>query len=117
MREGELGKHIRKMRNVYKRKHDLIIQAIQLHFGDRVDIRGQDSGFHLVLRMATTSSAKELVTAAINAGIQISSTEYLWANGSVPTDGKREFIIGFAGIEPEHIAPGIAALAQIWGDL
>ena len=114
MREGELGKHIRKMRNVYKRKHDLIVQAIQMHFGDRVEIRGQHSGFHLVLRMVTKQSATELVTAAIEAGIQISSTEYLWANGSRPADGKREFIIGFAGIEPERIDPGIAALARIW---
>ncbi|MBY0115589.1 PLP-dependent aminotransferase family protein [Paenibacillus sp. FSL L8-0435] len=116
MHEGELGKHIRKMRNVYKRKHDLIVQAIQMHFGDRVEIRGQHSGFHLVLRMATKQSATELVTIAIEAGIQISSTEYLWANGSEPVDGKREFIIGFAGIEPERIDPGIAALARIWGD-
>ncbi|MEK4076292.1 PLP-dependent aminotransferase family protein [Paenibacillus sp. FSL M7-0656] len=114
MREGELGKHIRKMRNVYKRKHDLIVQAIQMHFGDRVEIRGQHSGFHLVLRMVTKQSATELVTAAIEAGIQISSTEYLWANGSRPADGKREFIIGFAGIELERIDPGIAALARIW---
>ncbi|MGN7414939.1 MocR-like pyridoxine biosynthesis transcription factor PdxR [Paenibacillus sp. SAF-068] len=116
MREGELGKHIRKMRNVYKRNHDLIVRAIQLHFGDRVEIKGQHSSFHLVLRMAATPSSQELVTKAIEAGIQISSTEYLWANGSEPADGKREFIIGFAGIEPDRIEPGIAALARIWCD-
>ncbi|MFS0859714.1 PLP-dependent aminotransferase family protein [Paenibacillus taichungensis] len=117
MHEGELGKHIRKMRNVYKRKHDLIIQEIRQYFGEKVEIIGQNAGFHLVLRIGSTQTAAELVAAALSAGIQISSTEYLWTDGSEPADGKREFIIGFAGIEAERISPGIAALAKAWRDL
>ncbi|MGC5774586.1 PLP-dependent aminotransferase family protein [Paenibacillus pabuli] len=117
MHEGELGKHIRKVRNVYKRKHDLIIQAIRQYFGEKVEIIGQNAGFHLVLRMGSTQTAAELVAAALSAGIQISSAEYLWTDGSGPADGKREFIIGFAGMESERIGPGIAALAKAWRDL
>lgn len=116
MRDGELGKHIRKMRKLYKRKHDLTVQAIQQHFFDYpgMEIRGEHAGFHLVLRLESPNPAKEMVAAALGAGIQLASVEYLWANASAPADGKREFIIGFAGIEPENIEPGIAALADIW---
>jgi GntR family transcriptional regulator/MocR family aminotransferase len=117
MHEGELGKHIRKIRNVYKRKHDVIVQEIRQYFGEKVEIMGQNAGFHLVLRIRSTQTAAELVSAALSAGIQISSTEYLWTDGSEPADGKREFIIGFAGIETERIGPGIAALAKVWREL
>jgi len=54
------------------------------------------------------------VAKALEMGIRVASAEYLWADGSAPADGKREFIIGFAGIEAENIEPGIAALARVW---
>ncbi|MCK6075888.1 PLP-dependent aminotransferase family protein [Paenibacillus silvae] len=116
MREGELGKHIRKMRHLYKRKRDLIVQAIQQHFGDQpgMQIQGEHAGFHLILRLINEIPAKDMVNIALDAGIRVASTEYLWANDSTPADGKRELMIGFAGIEPENIEPGIAALARIW---
>ncbi|WP_249281194.1 PLP-dependent aminotransferase family protein [Paenibacillus sp. 7516] len=117
MHEGELGKHIRKMRNHYRRKHDLLIQSIRHHFGEQVDIIGQNAGFHLVLRIESARTAAEMAAAAVNEGIQISSTEYLWADGERPPDGKKEFMIGFAGIDAERIEPGIAALAKVWNDL
>nr|WP_154984429.1 PLP-dependent aminotransferase family protein [Paenibacillus xylanexedens] len=116
MREGELGKHIRKMRNLYKRKHDLTVQAIQQHFGDQpgMEIKGEHAGFHLVLRLINPNPADNMVAKALEMGIRVASAEYLWADGSAPADGKREFIIGFAGIEAENIEPGIAALARVW---
>lgn len=60
------------------------------------------------------NSARNMVDGALEAGIRVASTGYLWADGSAPADGKREFIIGFAGIEAENIEPGIAALARVW---
>lgn len=116
LRDGELGKHIRKMRHLYKRKHDLTVQAMQLHFGDwpGFEIRGEHAGFHLVLRLTHPNAAQNMVDAALEAGVRVASAEYLWANESLPADGKREFIIGFAGIELEKIEPGIAALASAW---
>jgi len=116
MREGELGKHIRKMRNLYKRKHDLTVQAIQQHFGDQpgMEIKGEHAGFHLVLRLINPNPADNMVAKALEMGIHVASADYLWADGSAPADGKREFIIGFAGIEAENIEPGIAALARVW---
>jgi GntR family transcriptional regulator/MocR family aminotransferase len=116
MRDGELGKHIRKMRNLYKRKHDLTVQSIQQHFGawPGFEIRGEHAGFHLMLRLNSKQMANAMVATALKTGVQVASAAYLWANESVPADGKKEFMIGFAGIELEKIEPGIAALASIW---
>ncbi|MCM3173933.1 PLP-dependent aminotransferase family protein [Paenibacillus sp. MER 99-2] len=114
MREGELGKHIRKMRNLYKRKHDLLVQSIRRHFGEQAEISGQNAGFHLVLRITSSQTASVLVQAVAETGVQVSSTEYLWGEASSPRDGKKEFIIGFAGIEAVQIDQGIEALAKAW---
>ncbi|WP_145044598.1 PLP-dependent aminotransferase family protein [Paenibacillus xylanexedens] len=114
MREGELGKHIRKMRNLYKRKHDLLVHSIRRHFGEHAEISGQNAGFHLVLRITSSQTATALVRAAAEKGVQVSSTAYLWGDADSPKDGKKEFIIGFAGIEAAHIDYGIEALAEAW---
>jgi GntR family transcriptional regulator/MocR family aminotransferase len=79
-----------------------------------MEIKGEHAGFHLVLRLINPNAAKNMVAVALDAGIRVASAEYLWAYGSAPADGKREFIIGFAGIEAENIEPGIAALARVW---
>lgn len=49
--EGHWERHIRRMRNLYKKKHDAMLAAIKKHFGDRVQIEGQGAGLHLVLQL------------------------------------------------------------------
>ncbi|HAS6780497.1 TPA: aminotransferase class I/II-fold pyridoxal phosphate-dependent enzyme, partial [Vibrio parahaemolyticus] len=48
--EGGLLRHIRKMRRLYKTKHEQMHVSIQQHFGDRVCVVSQAAGLHVTLK-------------------------------------------------------------------
>ena len=48
--EGHLERHIRRMRRIYGVRRDALVESLQRHFGDRVQIRGDAAGMHLLVR-------------------------------------------------------------------
>ncbi|MCG7514033.1 MocR-like pyridoxine biosynthesis transcription factor PdxR [Vibrio sp. MMH1-50] len=48
--EGGLLRHIRKMRRLYKTKHEQLCMAIEKHFGDKVKVISQAAGLHITLK-------------------------------------------------------------------
>ncbi|WP_134684306.1 MocR-like pyridoxine biosynthesis transcription factor PdxR [Brevibacillus migulae] len=110
MQEGHWERHVRKMRNIYRRKHDRLVASIQDHFQERGHIIGRGAGFHLLLRVDSPKPEAALLQEAKDAGIRIASAAYTW---HVPTE-RKEFIFGFGGIDIDDIDPGIASLHQVW---
>ncbi|WP_413304410.1 PLP-dependent aminotransferase family protein [Bacillus sp. 1P10SD] len=112
MKQGYLEKHIRKMRNIYRKKHDCLLTQLHKEFGSAITINGKDAGFHMYVRVQSTKSETEMLKIAREAGINIASASYTW-NRKSDYPGK-EFIIGFAGIEKRKIIEGIKLLADLW---
>ncbi|MFS0918889.1 PLP-dependent aminotransferase family protein [Brevibacillus sp. 179-C 1.1 NHS] len=112
MEKGYFEKHVRKMRKLYRKKHDALLLAVQKHFGERATVIGTDAGFHVLLRVNSERSEEELKRLAIHAGVRASSASFTWL--VPPTPVPKEFILGFAGIPLEKIDPGIEALSQAW---
>jgi len=112
MERGHLEKHIRKMRKRYGLKHDLLIQSIQVVFGEKAVIIGKDAGFHILLRIEHPLTEHELVLRAREAGVRVASAAHTWLTPTSYT--YRELFIGFAGIEMERIEPGIRRLYDAW---
>lgn len=115
MKRGYLEQHIRKMRKVYRRKHDILVEAIKQHFAGWGEVIGQNAGFHIVLRVHTEHTEAELLQVARMAGIHVASSAYTW-HGTGHQE-RREFIIGFASMDEERIEEGIVQLSQVWGRL
>lgn len=111
MEKGYWETHVRKMRKVYRRKHDLLIEALQKYFHRKAEIIGRDAGFHVLLRVSSAKSEAELLQLAKHAGIAIASSAYTWLTNP---SAQKEFIIGFAGIEESKIDEGIKLLHDIW---
>ncbi|MBY0122785.1 PLP-dependent aminotransferase family protein [Bacillus sp. S/N-304-OC-R1] len=112
MEQGHFERHIRKMRNIYQKKHDCLIQSIETYMGSRVQVIGKNAGFYILLQVHSDKSERELLQRAIDSGIRISSTSFTWLN-TKETDSK-EFLIGFSGIELEKIEEGIKVLSEAW---
>ncbi len=49
MRDGCLDRHIHKMKKNYRQRRQLLIEAIQRHFGARAVIQGDEAGMHLMV--------------------------------------------------------------------
>ncbi|RAT98320.1 PLP-dependent aminotransferase family protein [Brevibacillus sp. Leaf182] len=113
MEKGYFEKHVRKMRKLYRKKHDALLLAVHKHFGEkRATVIGTDAGFHVLLRVNSARSEEELKKLAIQAGVRASSASFTWL--VPPNPLPKEFFLGFAGIPLENIDPGIEALSQAW---
>ncbi|MBY0123564.1 PLP-dependent aminotransferase family protein [Bacillus sp. S/N-304-OC-R1] len=109
---GYLEKHIRKMRNIYRTKHDLVVRSVQKYFQDRARLIGKDAGFHVLLQIDTNKSEEELIALSKKASIRIVPASFTWIE---PAENRpKEFLLGFCGIELDKIEDGIRTLNQAW---
>lgn len=108
---GYLHRHLSKMRTIYRKKHDLLVDAIKSFFRERCKIKGQNAGFHIMLEFQSEKSSKELILLAKKAGIRVSSAVY---NKEPINPNFHSFILGFAGIPEDRITEGIKLLSEVW---
>lgn len=52
LREGHLERHVRRMRRIYKRRRDVMLEALHRHFGQRAVVRGDAAGLHMTVRFS-----------------------------------------------------------------
>ncbi|MFF2886061.1 PLP-dependent aminotransferase family protein [Paenibacillus sp. NPDC057967] len=112
--QGHWYRHIRRMRNVYRRKHHRLIELLEDAFGDRIRITGHSAGLHLQVEMRTVCSASELMELAAQAGVRVYDFQQLWM-----TEGGREgkhpnVYFGFAGISEADMEEGMKRLQEAW---
>jgi GntR family transcriptional regulator/MocR family aminotransferase len=109
---GYLERHVRKMRLLYRQKHDRAVAALKRYFGEKMTILGMNAGFHLFLEIEHTKSEEELRLMAEKFEIRIATANYTWLLKK--ENRKREFILGFSGIEEDKIEEGIKLLSKVW---
>ncbi|MFM1654338.1 PLP-dependent aminotransferase family protein [Brevibacillus sp. B_LB10_24] len=116
METGEWERHLRRMRKLYQRKHDILLQEVKRRFGDSVRILGTDAGLHIMLEIASPTPADELVQLARQQGIHVESTWKSWLSRRYETLPP-QILLGFGGMKSEEIAEGIQLLEQVWRPL
>ena len=60
LNEGYWEKHIHKMRVVYRKKRDRLVFEIE-YFSNRVEVIGEDSGLHILLKVHNGMREEELI--------------------------------------------------------
>lgn len=103
---------MRKMRSLYHKKHDALLQAIHRVFKDNADSIGAGSGLHVLLRIRNGMSESELVCTAKKEGVNVYPTSpyALKPEFAVPST----VLLGFGGLSVEDIHAGIERLKQAW---
>ncbi|AIF49845.1 PLP-dependent aminotransferase family protein [Pelosinus sp. UFO1] len=112
MEQGYWERHLRKMRTVYKKKHDAIIQSIHQHFGSQANIIGQGAGLHVVLELVGNSLTEgELIHRAQEIEVRLHplSSTYLHKSSKNP-----QIMLGFGSMSSNEIDRGIELLYQAW---
>lgn len=112
MERGYWESHIRKMRKVYRKKHDVLIESVQKTFQEKAVIIGKGAGLHVLLRVNSPHSEQELAMMAKRAGIRMSPASFTWLRP--PKEEPKEFFIGFGGLAPDEIERGIKLLYEVW---
>ncbi|WP_423840945.1 PLP-dependent aminotransferase family protein [Vibrio mytili] len=74
--EGSLLRHIRKMRRIYKAKHEQMCLSINECFGDKVSVISQAAGLHITLKWRNGIDEHTWAQRAANEGIVLRPLSY-----------------------------------------
>lgn len=111
MEQGHWERHIRRMRMIYKKKHDILLRSVETHFGKRAVVVGQGAGLHVVLMLPDTMhSEAEIIDRARQKGIRLFPFSAFHVVGQPEAT---TLLLGFGGMHGSEIEQGIAILSQI----
>jgi GntR family transcriptional regulator / MocR family aminotransferase len=102
LREGHLERHIRRMRRLYGRRREALVESLDRYFGAGARVLGDPAGMHALVRFEDNG-----VAARAEAGrVQIaSSTPYYL--GKAPAN---EYVFGFSTLGERAIREGVRRL-------
>lgn len=112
MVEGWWEKHLRRMKNVYQKKHAHLLSVIVQYLGTRVRVIGQYSGLHIVLEVLTGLSETELISKAQEKGVKVYPTSQYWIAPD-PQSAPR-VLLGFGDLSEKELEVGIRLLNEAW---
>ncbi|HDR4419912.1 TPA: PLP-dependent aminotransferase family protein [Bacillus cereus] len=111
LNEGYWEKHIHKMRVVYRKKRDRLVFEIEKYFSNRVEVIGEDSGLHILLKVHNGMREEELIQEAAKYSIKIYPVSTYYKDG---TASENVVLLGFAILSEEEIAKAIQLLHKAW---
>jgi GntR family transcriptional regulator/MocR family aminotransferase len=117
IRSGAYGNHLRRMRHLYSKRRDCLIEALHHHFGS-VRLSGLESGLHLAWHLPDDfPDAHRLQALALQHGVGIysvsSSTAYDYGGCNY---SERTLILGFSSVNEYQIRAGIQRIADALTD-
>ncbi len=111
MEQGHWERHIRRMRMIYKKKHDLLLRSVETHFGKQAVVIGYGAGLHVVLRLPESSHTEvEIIDRARQKGIRLFPFSEFHVNCQPEAT---TLLLGFGGLKDCEIEYGVAILSRI----
>ncbi|MBQ9118649.1 MAG: PLP-dependent aminotransferase family protein [Lachnospiraceae bacterium] len=109
---GYYEQHINRMRNAYKTKRNLVIQALKNSpLAPVARIHEENSGLHFLLELQTDFTDDELIASAARCGIKITCLSKYYQTDD--TRRQHTFILNYSGVENDRIPEAIERLAGI----
>lgn len=110
MADGHFSRHLNRMRKVYKRKLQLLTDALQ-QYAPHVSYSGDEAGMHILINVHTGADEETLENAAFAEGIRVYGLQaYRTATKSdIPS-----FLIGFGGLADKDIRNAVEQLMSAW---
>lgn len=104
---GELDRHLRRTRPIYRRRRDALVAALERHLPEAT-LHGVAAGLHLLVGLPGRVSEERVVQAAVARGIRVYGAGVFHAR---PNKARPALLLGYGGIEEGKIAAGVRLLA------
>lgn len=110
--QGHFERHLNRMRNVYKKKREMLTGAIQKMMPE-AEIIGANVGLHFLLRISNGMNEAELIEAARRQGVKVYGlSQYEFGD---QTAGQRPLILlGYAAMKEKDLQAAAALLKKAW---
>ncbi|MFZ7134633.1 MAG: PLP-dependent aminotransferase family protein [Eubacteriales bacterium] len=106
MQEGYFEKHLRKIKKIYHRKNEMIIDFIHQHAENKIKILGHDSGLHMMFEVTSEKSTQDILFSAKTLNIYLEAVEGY--NKSKPL-----IVFTYSGIQENEINNVLRMLLRI----
>jgi GntR family transcriptional regulator/MocR family aminotransferase len=106
---GRFDKHLRRMRSIYARKRQALIDALALH-APHLELRGLAAGFHAVAHLPGSLDEQQIVAEARERSVGLYPMSRYRASGrSRPP----QLVLGFGDLSEASIKRGIATISDL----
>jgi GntR family transcriptional regulator/MocR family aminotransferase len=107
---GDLARHLRRVRPLYRRRRDVALRAIERHL-PAASAAGVAAGLHLHVRLPDGTDERALVRAARSRGVEVEPTARHWADRAAAPPG---LVLGYGAATEAAIEQGVAVLAEAY---
>ncbi|MEX3764933.1 PLP-dependent aminotransferase family protein [Paraburkholderia phenoliruptrix] len=111
MESGEFGRHLGRMRRLYRERQQALREALSEDFAAS-EILGGESGMHLTLRLPAGIDDETLTERAFAKGL---GPRALSSFALKPRAGTNGLVIGYGNTPAEQLAPAVRVLAELAG--
>jgi GntR family transcriptional regulator / MocR family aminotransferase len=106
---GELDRHLRRMRTVYRARRDALVSALAEELPD-TRVSGIAAGLHATVRLPDSDDEAAIVEEARRRRIEVGPMAEHWAD---PTGRPPTLLLGYGQIQEAAIRPAVRALAEV----
>jgi GntR family transcriptional regulator/MocR family aminotransferase len=108
IREGEFARHVRRVRAVYRQRHERITTILRRDFADELRVIPSTTGVHLATLSTRRSVAEieEIIERSAKAGVGLQTTAAM----AVDDEPRAGILFGYGAVTTEHIDEGLARL-------
>ncbi len=107
---GEFGRHVRRMKNAYQRRRDVLIEQLRARFGERVCIHGGAAGMHVVVEFDGAVFSESLIDRLLNTGVYVVPVE---RHALIKGNHVDQIIIGYAGLSENDLTRALDLLQAV----
>lgn len=110
---GHWYRHLRRMRKIYRKKHEAFVALLKEHMPDKVRIEGSKSGLHIELSLASPLSADRFIELALGKGVRVYGSPDAQLRSS---PGNPKLYLGFGGVTLQEMEWGVKLLREAWAE-
>lgn len=110
IRGGYFGRHLNKMRGIYKNKHDFLVGELKKKNWVE-NIAGDNAGLHVLVQVNTTLTEKEICKKAAECGIRLMGIREHYIH--TPPEGRPVLLLGYGKPDEQEIQKGLEVLESI----
>jgi GntR family transcriptional regulator/MocR family aminotransferase len=107
--EGHFERHIRRMRTLYQRRHELLVHLLKKRLGSRVDVANSEAGMNLVVWLPSHVDDREIAAEAKKHDLDLLPLSEL----TVAHQRRPGLLLGFGGIQERDIVEGVDRLERV----
>lgn len=115
MKEGLLEKQIRKLRKIYARKNQILMDSIKKNMKNQVKVMGKESGLHILLEVHTDRPTQQIVEKSARIGVKLNPIANFYFDNDRPLNSEYPLVLlSYGGIPAESIEEVIQKLSELW---